>query len=78
MPILISVCHFLADCKESLYLTTQKVRMKAMSDIEIFYENSRPFLKYLRSQNLDNLRKTKLRLRDKHAILPHVRSSLRL
>ncbi|KAM6494778.1 protein of unknown function (DUF4470) domain containing protein [Amanita muscaria] len=48
-----------------------------LDDIELFYENSQPFFKFLRSQGLDGLlKKTGLRLRDKHTIVPHVRGSL--
>ena len=47
-----------------------------MDSMEAFYENSKPFFKFLQSQGIDELlRKTKLRLRKKHAIVPHVRGS---
>jgi len=43
------------------------------SDMEAFYENSQAFFKFLQDQGLDDLlRKTKLRLREKHVIVPHV------
>jgi hypothetical protein len=46
-----------------------------MSGMEALYENSEPFFKYLQSQGLDHvLRKTSLRLREKHAVVPHVRN----
>jgi len=42
-------------------------------DMNALYENSKPFSKFLKKQGLDGiLQKTKLRLRDKHTIVPHV------
>jgi len=55
----------------------QAITHAGTRDMELFYENSQPFLKFLQSQGLDDLlRKTRLRLRDKHAIVPHVRTVL--
>ena len=59
-------------------LSTNVVDAEAMlnacySDMEAFYENSHPFFKFRQDQGLDDLlRKTKLKLREKHAIVPHV------
>lgn len=61
-----------------ILLSTNVVDAEAMlsaciSDMEAFYENSQPFSKFLQNQGLDDLlRKTKLRLRERHAIVPHV------
>ncbi|PPQ79343.1 hypothetical protein CVT26_007458 [Gymnopilus dilepis] len=50
----------------------QRLLFAAMSDSEALYENSKPFAAYLKKQGLDAvLRKTKLRLRQKHRIVPH-------
>ncbi|KAF8151754.1 hypothetical protein B0H34DRAFT_801437 [Crassisporium funariophilum] len=41
-------------------------------DIEVLYDNSGPFATFLRKQGLDDiLRKTKLKLRKTHSIVPH-------
>ena len=54
----------------------QAVLHSGMDSMEAFYENSKPFFKFLEGQGLDELlRKTRLRLRKKHAIVPHVRGS---
>jgi len=46
----------------------------SMKGVEAFHENSEPFFRFLQSQGLDDLLgKTRLRLRKKHAIVPHVR-----
>lgn len=46
----------------------------SMGVVDAFYENSKPFFKYLRNQGLDNLvKETGLRLRKKYSIVPHVR-----
>lgn len=43
-------------------------------DINALYDNSKPFSNFLKKRGVDAiLRKTELRLRDKHAIVPHVR-----
>ena len=48
-----------------------------MSNVEAFHENSRPFFKFLRDRGLDDLlKKTRLRLRERHTIVPHVRDKI--
>jgi len=43
-------------------------------DMDAFYENSKPFMAFLKKQGLDQvLRETKLTLREAHTIVPHVR-----
>ena len=43
-------------------------------DMDALYENSKPFLRFLKKERLDEiLRKAKLRLGEKHTIVPHVR-----
>jgi len=50
----------------------------ALNDMEALYENSKPFSNFLKKQGLEALlKKTNLRLREKHRIFPHVRSSSR-
>ena len=45
----------------------------AVDDMDAVYDNSEPFSKYLKKQGLDDvLKKTKLRMRKKHRIVPHV------
>jgi hypothetical protein len=47
-----------------------------MDDMTALYENSKPFMKFLKKQGMDNvLKKTKLRLREPHTIVPHVCAS---
>ncbi|EDR07431.1 uncharacterized protein LACBIDRAFT_298608 [Laccaria bicolor S238N-H82] len=43
------------------------------ADMDALYENSKPFEKFLRKQGLENtLRQTRLKLRERHTIVPHV------
>ena len=45
----------------------------ALSAMEALYENSKPFAAFLKKQGLGAiLRKTKLRMRETHRIVPHV------
>ena len=47
----------------------------AFNGMEALYENSKPFSNFLKKQGLEALlKKTNLKLREKHKIFPHVRS----
>jgi hypothetical protein len=51
----------------------QALLLGTMGAMEVFYENSKPFFEFLKNQGLDELlRKTRLRLRKKHSVVPHV------
>ncbi len=51
----------------------QALLLASMGAAEVLYENSKPFFEFLRNQGLDELlRKTRLRLRKKHSVVPHV------
>ena len=42
-------------------------------DIDALYDNSKPFSTFLMKEGLEGiLRETKLRMREKHTIVPHV------
>lgn len=44
-----------------------------LSVLETYYDNSKPFLKFLKKQGLDEvLKREKVRLRETHMIVPHV------
>ena len=44
-----------------------------LGDIDALYDNSKPFSTFLIKEGLEGiLRETKLRLREKHTIVPHV------
>jgi hypothetical protein len=44
------------------------------NSINALYDNSRPFMNFLKNQGLDSiLRRTKLKLRERHTVVPHVR-----
>ncbi|KAF8873600.1 hypothetical protein CPB84DRAFT_1798256 [Gymnopilus junonius] len=50
----------------------QSLLFNSLDDIEALYDNSKPFSAFLRKQGLDSiLKKTNLRLREKHKIVPH-------
>ncbi|KIL61611.1 hypothetical protein M378DRAFT_166732 [Amanita muscaria Koide BX008] len=54
------------------FMEVQALLHAGVDDVEAFYENSQPFFKFLRRQGLDDLlKKTRLKLRDKHTIVPH-------
>jgi hypothetical protein len=43
-------------------------------DIQAIYDNSQPFLKFLKNKRIDDiLRKTSLFRKETHTIVPHVR-----
>ena len=51
----------------------QNLVFGALSAIEALYENSKPFAEFLKKEGLGAiLRKTKLRMRETHRIVPHV------
>jgi len=52
---------------------SQALLLASMGAMEVFYENSKPFFEFLKNQGLDELLgKTRLRLRKKHSVVPHV------
>lgn len=49
--------------------------MSQLGSINTLYDNSKAFDKYLQKQDLEKaLRETKLKLKTKHTIVPHVRA----
>lgn len=53
------------------YLMSQQYRLVA--NMDAVYDNSKPFSAYLEKEGLaELLRKTKLKLRDRHTVVPHV------
>ena len=66
---------------ESLKITERSAILKPLKllipeDMGVLYENSKPFMSFLKEQGLDQvLRDMKLRLREAHTIVPHVRDT---
>lgn len=45
----------------------------SLPDLNALYDNSAPFMKYLKNQGIDDiLRNMKLELRERHTVVPHV------
>lgn len=54
-------------------MNTLKNVIAELGDVEAFYDSSAPFQQYLKKQGLDDvLRESKIKLRGKHTIVPHV------